>query len=159
MSGNNPNILYSLNVLGNATVQGILDCTEVAIDNVVTENVETDSLTVNGPATVTTLQVSGKSNTGVLKINSTTTVDSSSVGGYLGYNDDGQDQLHFSCQRFFGSGGFVWKVFNTNGVLETTPMSITRQGALSTILSVSSPTITAGTSLVTNTINLSLIHI
>lgn len=73
MSGNNPNILYSLNVLGNATVQGILDCTEVAIDNVVTENVETDSLTVNGPATVTTLQVSGKSNTGVLKINSTTT--------------------------------------------------------------------------------------
>lgn len=153
MSGNNPNILYSLNVLGNATVQGILDCTEVAIDNVVTENVETDSLTVNGPATVTTLQVSGKSNTGVLKINSTTTVDSSSVGGYLGYNDDGQDQLHFSCQRFFGSGGFVWKVFNTNGVLETTPMSITRQGALSTILSVSSPTITAGTSLVTNTIN------
>lgn len=72
MSGNNPNILYSLNVLGNATVQGILDCTEVAIDNVVTENVETDSLTVNGPAAIAGTSTA---NTSVLTVTSASTTE------------------------------------------------------------------------------------
>lgn len=38
MSGNNPNLNYALNVLGNATVTGILDCGEVSIDLVDTED-------------------------------------------------------------------------------------------------------------------------
>lgn len=79
MSGNNPNILYSLNVLGNATVQGILDCTEVAIDNVVTENVETDSLTVNGPAAIAGTSTA---NTSVLTVASASTT-ATNVASFL----------------------------------------------------------------------------
>lgn len=58
MSGNNPNLNYALNVLGNATVTGILDAGTVSIDMVETENLETQTLTVAGISTATTPVVS-----------------------------------------------------------------------------------------------------
>ena len=54
MSGNNPDLKYALNVLGNATVQGVLDATEIDIDTVTTEAVAAQTAAIQGVSTANT---------------------------------------------------------------------------------------------------------
>ena len=131
MSGNNPNILYSLNVLGNATVQGILDCTEIAIDTIDTENITCDSIIVSGAASATSLNA-----TNFLKSSGGWTV-SAGTGSIISFDAGNSDQTYFVNQKGAGAGGFAWIGYDSGGNVLGTPMSLTSAGALSVGSSVS----------------------
>jgi hypothetical protein len=100
MSGNNPNLSYALNVLGNASVQGILDCTEVAIDNVDTENIETHTATIQGVSTtsapVLTVSSASTTATSIATFLAPAAAASITIGASLNTNQSAEIQ--------FGSG-------------------------------------------------------